>query len=57
MKPWLTLLLCVPMVVAVLGGCQAAGVPEEWCELSAAVLWAASLLGLTTLWAPRGLPR
>lgn len=57
MKLLLSTLLAVPMVIAVLGGCQTAGVPEEWCELSAAGLWAVSVLGLTTLWAPRPLRR
>lgn len=57
MKLPLSAVLVMPMVIAVLGGCQAVGVPEEWCELSAAGLWTVSVLGLTTLWAPRPLRR
>jgi hypothetical protein len=53
MKLWLTAGLVSLLVVAALGGCGAAGVPEEWCELSAAGLWAVGVLGLTGLWAPR----
>lgn len=53
MKVWLTVGLVGLMVVGAMGGCGAAGVPEEWCELSSAGLWAVGILGLTGLWAPR----
>lgn len=53
MKLWLTVVLIALMVVAALGGCGAAGVPDDWCELSSAGLWAAGIMGLTGLWAPR----
>lgn len=52
MKAWLTGILVVSMLLALVGACQAVGVPEDWCGLSAAALWAAGILGLTALWAP-----
>ncbi len=52
MKTWLTGIMVAPMVLALVGGCQAVGVPEDWCGLSAAALWAIGILGLTALWAP-----
>ena len=52
MKGWLTILLVMPMLTAAVGGCHEVGVPEEWCGLSAAALWATGILGLTALWAP-----
>ena len=53
MKFWLTVSLVGLMVVAALGGCAAVGVPEEWCELSSAGIWAVGVMGLTGIWAPR----
>ena len=53
MKAWFSALLVVPMLLALVGGCEAVGVPEDWCGLSAAGLWAVGVLGLTALWAPR----
>jgi hypothetical protein len=52
MKVWLTGIMVVTMLLALFGGCQALGVPEDWCGLSAVALWAVGILGLTTLWAP-----
>ncbi len=51
MRAWLTGVLVVPMFLALAGGCQVFGIPDEWCGLSAAMLWAAGVLALTGLWA------
>jgi hypothetical protein len=56
-KAILTGVLAVLMLLALASGCEALGVPGEWCGLSAAALWAMGVLGLTVIWAPRPVPK
>ena len=56
-RVWLTGGLAALMLLALAGGCEALGVPGEWCGLSAATLWAMGVLGLTVIWAPRPVPK